>query len=155
MSVRYIIAEDDLGRADVLELLDFHLAEMHQWSPPGTVHAMPIERLREKDVTFYSARDCGTLAAVGALKEIDPLRGELKSMRAAPAYRGRRAGEAILLHMMEEAQRRGYRWLGLETGRPPPFEPARMLYAKHGFSECAPFAEYVSDEFSICMSLDL
>jgi putative acetyltransferase len=153
MSRLYRIVEDDLSGQEIGELLAFHLAEMHRWSPACKIHAMPIERLRETDVTFYSAWDGDVLAACGALKQLDPARGELKSMRAAPAYRGKGAGEAILLHLLAEARRRGYTWLGIETGRPEPFIPAQRLYAKHGFAECAPFGDYVSDEFSLCMSL--
>lgn len=151
----YRIVEDDLTGAEVAALLEFHLSEMHQWSPACKVHAMPIERLRERDVTFYSAWDGATLAAVGALKELDPARGELKSMRATPAYRGKGAGEAILRHLVAEARRRGYTWLGLETGRPDAYLPARSLYRKHGFSECADFADYIGDAFSLCMSREL
>jgi putative acetyltransferase len=147
----YRIVEDDLTGPEVAALLEYHLAEMHQWSPACKVHAMPLERLREPDVTFYSAWDGETLAAVGALKELDGERGELKSMRAAPAYRGQGAGKAILAHLMAEAARRGYTWLGLETGRPDPFVPARRLYETHGFAECPAFGDYVSDEFSLCM----
>ena len=151
----YRIVEDDLTGAEVAALLAFHLAEMHQWSPSCKVHAMPIERLREPDVTFYSAWHGDALAAVGALKELAPGRGELKSMRAAPEYRGKGAGKAILAHLMGEARRRGYRWLGLETGRPEPFVPARTLYEQHGFAECPAFGDYVSDEFSLCMDRTL
>ena len=147
----YRIVEDDLTGAEVAALLAFHLAEMHQWSPACKVHAMPLERLREPDVTFYSAWDGERLAAVGALKELDAGRGELKSMRATPEFRGKGAGQAILVHLMGEAERRGYSWLGLETGRPETFEPARALYEKHGFAECPAFGDYVSDEFSLCM----
>ena len=149
---KYRIVEDDLTGAEVATLLALHLDQMQRWSPPEKVHAMPLERLREKDVTFYSAWDGEALAAVGALKELDPAHGELKSMRAAPEYRGKGAGKAILLHMMAEARWRGYSWLGLETGRPEPFLPAQRLYQAHGFCECAPFGDYISDEFSLCMS---
>jgi putative acetyltransferase len=148
----YRITVDDLRGQAVVDLLAFHLAEMHTLSPPSKVHAMPVERLRQPDVTFYSAWDDGELAAVGALREIDAARGELKSMRAAPAYRGKGAGEAILLHLLAEARRRGYRWLGLETGRPAAYRPARALYRKHGFAECEDFGDYVGDAFSLCMS---
>ena len=151
MSARYTIRTDDLTGTEVLALLQLHLDEMHQWSPACKVHAMPAERLREPDVTFFAAWDGNALAAVGALKELGDGRGELKSMRAAPDYRGKGAGEAILLALLEEAVRRGYTWLGLETGRPEPFRPAHRLYEKHGFAECAPFGNYVSDEFSLCM----
>ena len=149
---KYRIVEDDLTGEQVIELLAFHLGEMHSLSPACKVHAMPVERLRQPDVTFYSAWEGDNLAAVGALREIEPGRGELKSMRAAPEYRGKGAGEAILLQLMGEAKRRGYRWLGLETGRPQPWADARNLYAKHGFTECADFGDYVGDEFSMCMS---
>ena len=148
----YRIVEDDLTGAAVTALLAFHLEEMHRLSPPCKVHAMPVERLREPDVTFYSAWDGEALAAVGALREIDAARGELKSMRATAAYRGKGAGEAILLHLMAEARRRGYRWLGLETGRPEAYRPAQNLYRKHGFAECEDFGDYIGDDFSLCMS---
>ncbi|QFT78914.1 GNAT family N-acetyltransferase [Erythrobacter sp. THAF29] len=148
---RYRIEPDDLTSEDVLDLLRLHLDEMHRWSPPETVHALPPERLRERDVTFYAVYDGKALAAVGALKHLDRKRGELKSMRAATAYRGKGAGEALLLHLISEAKARGYSWLGLETGRPAPFQPAVTLYKKHGFAECEPFGDYVSDDFSLCM----
>lgn len=151
----YRIVKDDLSGPEVADLLRLHLDEMHQWSPACKVHALPLERLREPDVAFWSAWDGERLAAVGALKELGAGRGELKSMRAAPEYRGRGAGEAILLHLMSEARERGYTWLGLETGVPEPFVPARRLYEKHGFAECAAFGDYVSDDFSLCMSRDL
>jgi len=151
----YRIVADDLTGKEVTELLAFHLSEMHRWSPACKVHAMPVERLRQPDVSFYSAWDGEALAAVGALKHVDETRGELKSMRAAPGYRGKGAGQAILLHLLAEADRRGYRWLGLETGRPDPFQPAIALYTKHGFAECTPFGDYVSDEFSLCMAREL
>lgn len=147
----YAIRRDDLTGEKVVALLAMHMEEMHRWSPAWKVHAMPVERLREPDVTFFAAWEGDELAAVGALKELDAERGELKSMRAAPAYRGKGAGEAILIALLEEAERRGYNWLGLETGRPEPFRPAQRLYEKHGFAECAPFGDYVSDEFSLCM----
>ena len=151
----YRIIEDGLEGPEVTDLLAFHLAEMHALSPPCKVHAMPVARLRQPDVTFYSAWDGEARAAVGALREIDAARGELKSMRATPAYRGKGAGEAILRHLVAEARRRGYTWLGLETGRPDAYLPARSLYRKHGFSECADFADYIGDAFSLCMSREL
>jgi putative acetyltransferase len=151
----YSIRSDDLTRSDVLALLQFHLDEMHRWSPACKVHAMPAERLRAPDVAFYSAWDGDTLTAVGALKDLGDGRGELKSMRAAPAWRGKGAGRAMLDHLMEQAKGRGMTWLGLETGRPAEFAAARALYAANGFTECPAFGDYVSDDFSLCMSRDL
>lgn len=146
------VIEDDLTGCAIVQLLQMHLDEMQRWSPACRVHAMPIERLRKADVTFWSAWDGDRLAGCGALKQLDPAHGEIKSMRAAPEYRGRGAGKAILLHIIAVARLRGYSRLSLETGRPDAFLPARSLYEAHGFAECAPFGNYVSDDFSICMS---
>jgi len=149
------IVPDDLTGAPILALLQLHLDEMHQWSPPESVHAMPAERLRAPDITFFAAWDGEVLAGCGALKHLDAGHGELKSMRAAPAYRGRGVGRALLVHLLQEARARGYVRVSLETGRPAPFHPAQSLYRSHGFVECAPFGNYVSDTFSLCMTKDL
>ena len=155
MASDYLIRDDDLTGAEVAALLRLHLDEMHQWSPPESVHAMPIERLRASDVTFYSLWQGNQLAACGALKQLDPSHGELKSMRAHPDFRGRGAGRAMLDHLLGEARRRGYTRVSLETGRPEAFRPARQLYETNGFAECPPFADYVADDFSICMTREL
>lgn len=152
---RLRIVEDDPTGAEIAALLQLHLDEMHQWSPPESVHAMPVDRLRQSDVTFYAAWDGATLAGCGALKHLDGTHGELKSMRAAPQYRGRGVGKAMLLHLLAEARLRGYSRVSLETGRPEAFAPARGLYEAHGFTECPPFADYVLDNFSICMKRTL
>ena len=54
-----------------------------------------------------------------------------------------------------EARRRGYRRLNLETGSSAPFEPARTLYVRFGFTGCGPFGDYVEDPNSVFMTLDL
>jgi len=149
--LRYAIRPGDLHSPEVIALLEYHRAEMHRWSPPENVHALPVTRLREEDVTFFSAFDGDHLAAIGAIRALDPTRGELKSMRAAPPYRGRGAGQAILLALIEEARQRGYQWLGLETGRAEAFQPAWSLYRKHGFGECPAFGDYEANDFSLCM----
>jgi putative acetyltransferase len=146
------IVPDDLTGAQILALLQLHLDDMHRWSPPESVHAMPTERLRQPDVTFFAAWDAEVLAGCGAIKHLDATHGELKSMRAAPAYRSCGIGRAILDHLLAEARARGYTRVSLETGRPEPFRPAQALYLANGFVECPPFGEYVSDDFSLCMT---
>jgi len=152
MAGTYTIIEDDLTGAEVVDLLRLHLEEMHAWSPPCSVHAMPVERLREADVTFWSAWAGDRLAACGALKQIDPAHGEIKSMRAHPDFRGKGAGRAILDHLIAEACARGYARLSLETGSPDEFLAARSLYAANGFEPCGPFGDYALDPFSVYMS---
>ncbi len=151
----YTIREDDLTGPEIAALLRLHLDEMHQWSPPCSVHAMPIERLRAPDVTFFSAWQGDRLAACGAIKQLDSGHGELKSMRADPAWRGKGAGRAILDHLLQVARGRGYRRLSLETGSTAEFIPARSLYLANGFAECGPFADYGEDPFSVFMTREL
>ncbi|MGJ8535999.1 MAG: GNAT family N-acetyltransferase [Parasphingopyxis sp.] len=146
------IREDDLSGAEIVALLEFHIAEAIRNSPPGTVHAMPVERLRAPDVTFWSLWQGDALAGCGALKQLDAAHGELKSMRTAPNFLRRGVGETILLHLVAEGKRRGYSRLSLETGRTAPFAAARALYRKHGFTACPPFGDYRDDGFSMCMT---
>ena len=149
------IVADDLSGEAIGGLIDFHLADMHRWSPPESVHAMSRDRLARPDMAFFSAWSRDELAGCGALKMLAVDHGELKSMRVAPAFLRRGVGEAILLHLMDEAEARGYARLSLETGRPAEFAAARALYAKHGFARCPPFGEYSDDDFSLCMSRTL
>jgi putative acetyltransferase len=92
------------------------------------------------------------LVGCGALKQIDPLRGELKSMRVIDAYLGRGIGKAILGHLIAEARARGYTSLWLETGSSPAFVPAIAMYAAAGFTRCLPFDGYTADPFSVFMT---
>lgn len=146
------IVEDNLTGADIVALLRYHRAEMVRHSPICSVHAFSVDRLRADDVTFFAIRFGEALAGCGALKQIDETHGELKSMRTDPRYLRRGLAEAMLLHLIGEAQARGYTRLSLETGRPEPFHPAHALYRKHGFAECAPFGDYTDDPFSMCMT---
>ncbi|OYU34171.1 GNAT family N-acetyltransferase [Novosphingobium sp. PASSN1] len=149
------IAEDDLAANDVRALIALHLSGMHAESPACKVHALPLEKLRQPGVTFYAARVHGQLAAIGAIKHIDETHGELKSMRAAPEWRGKGVGEAMLVHLLGVARSRGYTRVSLETGRTEAFTPAVALYRKYGFNECAGFGDYIVDEFSQCLTCEI
>ncbi|HYF42170.1 MAG TPA: GNAT family N-acetyltransferase [Ramlibacter sp.] len=149
------IERDDLTRPQVHALLEEHLADMHEWSPPESVHALDLDRLRSPDITFWTAWEGDTLLASGALKELSPTHGEIKSMRTPKALRRRGAGRAMLVHLLAEARTRGYRRLSLETGSQDTFEPARQLYARAGFRPCGPFGDYRPDPYSCFMTLEL
>lgn len=152
---RVRILEDDLSGEAIRELVAFHLSGMHANSPACKVHALPVEKLRQPGVTFYSAWVGDALAGMGAIRELDPMHGELKSMRVASDWLGRKIGEAMLLHLLSVARQHGYARVSLETGQGPAFEPALGLYRKHGFVNCEAFADYVLDEFSQCLTLQL
>src|SRR5262245_18422231 len=126
------IAVEDPGLPDVRELLEEHLRNMHELSPPQSVHALDVASLQRTEVTFWKVRDGSVLLGVGALKQLDAEHGEIKSMRTPLALRRRGAGLAVLGHIIAVARARGYTRLSLETGAMKPFEPAHQLYASAG-----------------------
>lgn len=148
----FTLREDDLSGPEIAALLAEHMAEMRADTPPESVHAMPLEALRAADVTVFTAWDDQALAGCGALKELDPTHGEIKSMRTSAAYRRRGVAERLLAAIEAEARSRGYRRLSLETGRPAAFAPAQALYRRHGYIECPPFADYREEPFSVYMT---
>jgi putative acetyltransferase len=150
-----VIRRDDLAGPEIRALLDEHLRDMHDLSPPESVHALDLAALRKPDVTFWSAWSAGELLGCGALKEIDPAHGEVKSMRTTMARRRSGTGRAMLEHIIAEARARSYARLSLETGSMEAFAPARRLYERFGFTYCAPFADYDEDPNSVFMTRPL
>jgi putative acetyltransferase len=149
------ITVDDLSSPAVAALLAEHLEHMRSLGPPESTHALPIEELRSRDVTFWTAWEDGELLGCGALKELDAEHAEIKSMRTAARHLRKGVARAMLDHILGEAKRRGYRRVSLETGSRLPFEPARQLYARHGFAYCGPFADYWNDPNSVFMTREL
>lgn len=155
IALRLRFQVDDLEGDAIRALVARHLRGMHEHSPPESVHALDLSSLRDPGVTFWSAWTSTTLAAMGALKQLDAARGEIKSMRVADAFLGRGVGRAMLEHIVAEARRRDMTSLWLETGSAPAFTPALRLYERAGFVRCGPFDAYVEDPFSIFMTMAL
>jgi putative acetyltransferase len=149
------IVVDDLRGEAIACFLEEHLHDMRSVSPPESKHALDLEGLRKPNITFWSMWDGEAVVGCGALKEIDAQHGELKSMRTAASHRSQGLGARMVQHIIDEARRRDYRRLYLETGAMPFFAPARRLYARFGFAPCAPFAEYKPDPNSVFMTLAL
>ncbi|MBD2680611.1 MULTISPECIES: GNAT family N-acetyltransferase [Nostoc] len=145
------IREDDLTGKKIADLLCEHLENMHEITPPESVHALDLEALRSPEITFFSAWEGDELLGCGALKELDSKTGEVKSMRTAKAHRRRGVASKILEHIIKEAQQRAYHCLYLETGSFPEFVPARALYTRYGFEYRGPFADYKDDPNSVFM----
>jgi putative acetyltransferase len=143
---------DDLCGPEIHALLEEHLRSMAQLSPPESVHALDLEALRKPEVTFWTAWSGDDLVGCGALKELSPLEGEIKSMRTSAGHRRRGVARAMLAHIIDEARTRSYRRLSLETGSMRAFEPAQRLYASFGFTYCPPFAGYSEDSNSVFMT---
>ena len=149
------VREDDLSGHDIVRLLQEHLQGVAQRSPPESVHALDLDALRQADITFWSVRQNAELVGCGALRELNPRHGEIKSMYTSSLHRRKGVAARLMRHVLEEAQRRDYERLSLETGSMTAFEPARRLYATFGFEPCGPFADYADDLNSVFMTRKL
>jgi putative acetyltransferase len=149
------IRPDDITHPQVLALLNEHLDNMRRLSPPESVHALDVSKLRAPGISFWTAWEGDQLLGCGALKELSSAHGEIKSMRTPEARRRQGAGRAMLAHIIAVARERRYQRLSLETGSAEAFLPAQALYRSHGFEACGPFADYGPDPNSYFMTLAL
>lgn len=146
---------DDLSAPEIQVLLEEHLQNMTALSPPESVHALDLTGLRKPEITCWTVWSDNKLLGCGALKELDPQHGEIKSMRTAAAHRRKGVAKALLTHIVTEARARQYTRLSLETGSMKAFEPAHRLYESFGFKYCLPFADYLDDPNSLFMTKTL
>ena len=146
---------DDPRSPEIAALLRVHLEHAQSASPRESMHALDVEALQSPDITFWTAWNGATLLGCGALRELDPSHGEIKSMHTVAQFRGRGVARTLLAHIVEEAWSRSYKRLSLETGSMDAFAPARALYSRFGFVVCPPFGDYGLDPNSVFMTLDL
>ena len=147
-----LIKVDDLRGPEVAILLTEHLDDMYAVSPPESVHALDLEKLRKPEITFWSVWDGESLAGCGALKQLSEDHAEIKSMRTSNLYRGKGVAIKLMEHILATANERNYQRLSLETGTQDFFEPARKLYERFGFEYCGPFGDYAEDPYSAFMT---
>lgn len=146
---------DDPRAADVSALLATHLAFSQGATPAEYSFALDAEQLVEPNISFFSARLDGDLMGVAALKRLDAVHAELKSMHTRQTDRRRGVARALVEYIVAYARDHGYHRVSLETGSNEEFVPARRLYEQYGFVECEPFGDYTSSAFNTFMSLSL
>ncbi|HHF3037317.1 TPA: GNAT family N-acetyltransferase [Vibrio diabolicus] len=149
------IETDNLERPQVLALLEEHLQDMYATSPPESVHALDVSKLKLPSITFWTGWDGEQLLGCVAISQLEDGHAELKSMRTTPSARKQRVASRLLNHVIEQAKHQGIQRLSLETGSMAFFEPAHRLYEKHGFVYCEPFGDYQPDPNSRFMTLAL
>lgn len=145
----------DFDDPQVLALLRLHVSGMRSASPPGTSYALDLSGLKVPEISFWALWDDSALMGFGALKQLSPTAGEIKSMRTAPEHLRRGVAARILDHILAEARRRGLKRVSLETGSGPAFEAALTLYRRYGFIEGEAFGEYTPSPFNRFFHLDL
>ncbi|AVF93004.1 GNAT family N-acetyltransferase [Vibrio diabolicus] len=146
---------DNLERPQVLALLEEHLQDMYATSPPESVHALDVSKLKLPSITFWTGWDGEQLLGCVAMSQLEDGHAELKSMRTTPSARKQGVASRLLNHVIEQAKHQGIQRLSLETGSMAFFEPAHRLYEKHGFAYCEQFGDYQPDPNSRFMTLAL
>jgi len=118
----------------------------------GSVHALGLEALRPPNISFWTVWKQNELLGCGALKELDPQHGEVKSTPAAAAHMRRGIAKQVLHHNILVAPQRGYRPFSLEMSLPAAFKPARNLSVDFGFQFSTSFADDIADLPSVFMT---
>ncbi|UTW55853.1 GNAT family N-acetyltransferase [Kordiimonas sp. SCSIO 12610] len=149
------IVLDDLSHPDVQALLKDHMKGMQENSPIDSVFALDISGLKTKEISFWTAWENETILGCGALKELSPTHGEIKSMRTHKTQLRKGVAARLLEHIIDTAKIREYKILSLETGSGPAFDPAIRLYKKYGFKNGAAFSDYQASEFNQFLHLKL
>ena len=147
--------EGNFNNPKVNELLTKHFIELRSVSPAGSTHVLDITGLKDQSIKFWSLWDNDELIGCGALKFLDKIHGEFKSIRVVDKFRKKGVGEKMINHLIEEAKKLGIIKLSIETGSGKFFEPARKLFAKLDFQPCSPFARYKEDPNSCFYTKDL
>ena len=70
-----------------------------------------------------------------------------------PSARGQGVGDSIVCAFHNLAREKGLEALKLETGNS--LHAALRLYARHGFTHCGPFGDYIANDSSIFMTKTL
>jgi putative acetyltransferase len=146
------VGPDRADRPDVQALLARHEALMRDTSPAESCHVLAPDALSAPGILLLSARRGTALLGIGAVQQIAPGHGEVKSMHTAAEARGQGAARAILAALIAAARAQAMTRLSLETGRAPAFAPAHALYAAHGFAPCPPFGTYAPDPLSLFLT---
>jgi len=100
-----------------------------------------FEKELESLATFYDriliARSDDVVAGCVALRHISDITCEMKRLYVRPAFRGSGTGRALAVGVIEEARRRGYTRMRLDTL--PTMNEAFALYESLGFHSIAPY----------------
>lgn len=94
-----------------------------QYAPPGGA--------------LLIARDGEAAAGCVALRRVDESTGEMKRMYVREAYRGTGLGRRLAIAIIDEARKRGYGRIVLDTL--PKLAPAIALYRDLGFRDTGPY----------------
>ena|ERR1043166_7037862 len=138
------------GVRQLLEQLDAYQSTLY---PAESNHLLPVEALKQSNVTFLTVAVDGRLAGCGAFVNQAGEYAEIKRMYVLPGYRGLKLGRRMLDELESRARALGLRLARLETGISQP--EALGLYERAGYVRRGPFGSYPADPLSIFMEKSL
>ena len=150
--MQIVIRIDDLSGDESQSIVREHMASMLENTPIDSVHALPLDKLRQAHITVWTAWVGAELCGCGALQTLDQHHGEVKSMRTREKFLRQGVGQAVLSHIATAASSRGMKRLSLETGSAESFTASRSMYLRNGFEICSPFGDYKLDPHSVFMT---
>ena len=150
--MKIVITTEKSLTDELAQVLQAHWLFCTSSTPIEHVYALDASKLFSPDITLFGARIDGELVGVGAMRKLDALHAELKSMHTLAKSRGSGVGKAMVSHIEDFARRGGFERMSLETGTNEAFKPARELYKSLGYNSCDAFGDYVLSEDNICMT---
>ena len=149
------LIEGNFDHPEVNQLLKKHFIELRAASPEGSAHVLDIAGLKVPSIKFWSLWKNDQLIGCGALKFLDKVHGEFKSIRVHDNFRSKGNGIKVINHLIDEAKKLKIKRLSIETGAGEFFIPARKLFDNCGFKPCPPFAHYKEDVNSLYLTKHL
>jgi GNAT superfamily N-acetyltransferase len=143
-----VAARVDAASPDALDLMQALDNDLRDRYPGVVVNGLRPDDAARPRFIFVVARIDGRPVGCGAVRELDPLVGEIKRMFVRPGHRGRGIARRVLSALEAHAAALGYTTLRLETGDRQP--EALGLYKSAGYRAIIPFGEYVGNPFSRC-----
>jgi putative acetyltransferase len=147
------IVADDPALPEVRQLIEELDAFLFALYPPESNHLLPVDALRQANVTFLTARIRDRVIGCGALVNHDGEYGELKRMFVLPEFRGLRIGRLILDELESRARASELPLIRLETGVSQ--HNALTLYENAGYRRIGPFGEFHEDPLCVYMEKQL
>ena len=144
--------EGNFDHPEVRELLNKHFIELRAASPEGSAHVLDVAGLKVPSIKFWSLWENKKLLGCGALKFLDNIHGEFKSIRVHDNFRNKGNGIKVIDHLISKAKILNIKRISIETGASDFFIPARKLFKKCKFEPCEPFAHYKEDLNSIYLT---
>jgi [ribosomal protein S18]-alanine N-acetyltransferase len=137
--IRRWLAIEAMTAADIPAVVEI---ETVSFATTWPANAFANELNENKLAHYYVGRLNGEIVAYGGIWVILE-DSHITTIAVHPTYRGRRFGEQLLVHLLDEAIARGASWITLEVRESN--EIAQALYRKYGFTNVSTRRAYYSD----------